>query len=349
MTEPFITGIKKSHTSYLECFTAAKIFDELGFQVDVANYYDADINIDYSVYNIVYGQGYPLENAFYFNETEKIYKIFYSTGCNPFFSYKESGLKVNDFYKKNKKMIPQSSRISNDFWTFQSFCADYTVILGNQFVADTYTVINPTIKYSSLNCFYHDVFDIDISKKNFDKAKNKFLWFGSSGLLHKGLDLVIDCFVTNTDLELHICGANKGEEKFFEFYQPIINKYDNVYDHGFVDIESEQFKNLMYDCAFAIFPSVSEGGGASLLTVMANGGLIPICSTSVGLDLEVFGFCYKQNDFISLLANIAKAVTIDSLELRNLSITVKETIRSNYSFSGYEQNLKDILNKISDT
>jgi len=81
---PFIEGIKFSHSNYLECYTAAEIFHELEFNVDVINL-DSFESIDYSKYHAVYGVGLPLENAFYYSETEKIIKIFYATGCMPFY------------------------------------------------------------------------------------------------------------------------------------------------------------------------------------------------------------------------------------------------------------------------
>jgi hypothetical protein len=39
--------------------------------------------------------------------------------------------------------------------------------------------------------------------------KNNFLWFGSKGTINKGLDLLLDIFGQNGDLNLYIWGLTK--------------------------------------------------------------------------------------------------------------------------------------------
>ena len=167
----------------------------------------------------------------------------------------------------------------------QTFLSDGVVVLGNDFVLDTYKNYDKqgAERFKNLNAFFYDVYDIDLSKKDFSKAKEHFLWFGSSGLLHKGLDLLIDIFSKRRDIYLHICGASKKEKDFFDYYGPALSKSKNIINHGFVDIKSEEFKNIMDQCAFIIFPSVSEGGAPAVLNTIANGGLIPILTKSTGL------------------------------------------------------------------
>ena len=45
----------------------------------------------------------------------------------------------------------------------------------------------------------------------------------------------------------------------------------------------------MSECAFVVHPSISEGGSPSVLNVVANGGLIPVCSKACGVDLPEDG------------------------------------------------------------
>ncbi|MCW3107250.1 MAG: glycosyl transferase, group 1 family protein [Segetibacter sp.] len=339
--QPFIEGIKYHHTNYLECYTAAEVFSELGYCVDVVDLFDNKTVIDFPNYDIVYGMGVALEKSFYSSCAERIVKIYYSTGCNPFYSFKASALSVRDFYFSKGKLIPQSSRVLEYFWPFQYLLSNCIIALGNQFVADTFLELDSKLNCHCVNAFYFNVNDIDIDKKDFGIVKNHFLWFGSSGLLHKGLNLLIDIFERRKDITLHICGADKNETKFWEHYQPVVDNCSNIVNHNFIDIESTEFKELMNNCAFCIFPTASEGGAPSMLNVMANGGLIPIASKACGIDIGNLGFVFETLSQEEIEKHIEKAMMYTSSELIEKSKFVKEFVRSNYTFDIYKSNIKN--------
>jgi len=341
--QPFIEGIKFHHTNYLECYTAAEVFKELGYCVDVVDLFNDDVEIDFSKYEIVYGLGIALENSFYCSNPERVLKILYSTGFNPFYSFQASAVQVKKFYLSHGILIPESSRVLKSFWTFQYILSDYVIALGNKLVCDSFKNLNKYIKCDNVNAFYFDVYDIDIKNKDFEKAQKHFLWFGSNGLLHKGLDLVIDIFIERKDINLHICGATKNEIKFWEYYQPFLVKSKNIINHGFVNIQSDDFKILMEECAFCIFPTASEGGAPALLNVMANGGLIPIASKTCGIDIDEIGFVFDElsKDLIEL--NIDRVLKFDLETLKKMSQVVKENIRSNYTLDHYKKNIKETI------
>lgn len=45
--------------------------------------------------------------------------------------------------------------------------------------------------------------------KSISSSRRNFLWFGSVGLIHKGLDIVIDAFKELPDLSLNVYGLDK--------------------------------------------------------------------------------------------------------------------------------------------
>ncbi|MDR2729258.1 MAG: glycosyltransferase family 4 protein [Chitinispirillales bacterium] len=342
ITEPFICGIKKTHTNVMECYTAAEVFHELGYRVDVIGFKRKG-HITYDNYDVVYGFGNTLEKSFYSDCAEKIKKIYYSTGACAFYWNKRTVLKVLEFQKEKGKIIPQAARMAKRFWPLQFIMPDLNVCLGNQFMADTYLEINPNINIRTLNNFYYDVYDIDLSQKNFKEARKHFLWFGSSGTLHKGLDILIDIFSQRDDVFLHICGASKKEKKFFDYYQPIIDKSNNIVDHGFVNVDTDDFRKIMDQCAFVLFPSVAEGQPGSVITVMANGGLIPVISTSCGLDVEEYGYVFEDIAKNVVLDKIDEILKLTEEELYAKSLKAKTNVRKNYSHQNYKQNLLKIL------
>ena len=106
-----------------------------------------------------------------------------------------------------------------------------------------------------------------------------------------------------------------------------------------MDINSADFKNVMDKCAFVVHPSVSEGGAASVVTVMANGGLIPIISKSSGLDVEEFGYVFDVIDKNTVLEYINEALKLSNDVLYEKALKTKSTVRKNHTYEIYRQNL----------
>ena len=184
-----------------------------------------------------------------------------------------------------------------------------------------------------------------MDKKDFNKIRKNFLFFGSGGTLHKGLDIVINIFKKRTDLNLTICGNYDYEPNFKNYYSNVFeNKFSNIKFAGFVNIESDEFKNIMDNNAAVIFPSLSEGGAVAILNVMANGGLIPIISESSGLDVGHYGFMFQEISEKNVEQYIDKFLQLDIDKLRELSTSVKNETRHLYSYDKYKTNLAQIIN-----
>ena len=58
--------------------------------------------------------------------------------------------------------------------------------------------------------------------KDFALCRRNILWFGSAGLLHKGLDIAVDFVLSHPEFTLHICGSSSGEKDFLDYYMPKI-------------------------------------------------------------------------------------------------------------------------------
>jgi len=130
------------HSNALECYTAAEIFHNLGYCVDVVDH-SVNRKIDYSKYEIIYGMGPMLERSFYSNENSRQIRIFYATGCNPIYSDVETTLKARDFYKKHGRLLMKSIRIIQQSQHAQILLSDAVIVLGNKFILKTYTNCNP--------------------------------------------------------------------------------------------------------------------------------------------------------------------------------------------------------------
>lgn len=346
LTSCFNKKIKYSHSNIWECKIASEIFSDLGYNVDVINY-NATKMINAQSYDVVYGLGEAFEKLFR-NKTKNQVFINYATGCNPIWSNIQTVKKVRDFSKKSKQILIESSRIIYHTQHQQILLSDKVVVLGNEFVLNTYlTYDDCASRYVNLNAFSFNFHKTNLENKDYNTTKKSFLWFGSSGALHKGLDLALDFFEKNPDYTLHICGFNAvSENRFFEYYKNEFSKTNNICNHGFVDITSPDFKNILDRCAYVLFPSVSEGGAVALLNVISNGGLLPIYSKSTGVDFEKYGIEFSEINEISLRESIVKSQEMVEDEYLKRSIDLQLLINEKYTIDNYRRNLSRIISDI---
>ena len=351
ITTPFEGGTDKiTHTNWLECYTAAQIFDELGYRVDVAHCMSKGNGIDYDKYEVVYGFGRLQEQSFYAKHPERIKRIHYGTGCSPRYSDKVASLRVREVWGKKGFLLPRAIRIAPNSWVLQRTLSDCIIPLGNKYTENTYREENPNGVFCRLHCFYYDMYDIDVNKKVFEKGKKNLLWFGSSGALHKGLDRAIEAVKRCPDITLHVCGFNPQETDFHQRYQEELdNKHSQIVNHGFVKMDTDKFKEIMNLCGAVVFPSLSEGSAPAVLNVIANGGLIPIISSACGLDFEDERFVFDPITTENVIKMIKEYQHLTESEWRRLSSQYKDEVRKKYSYDNYKKNLTNIIQKAIET
>ena len=142
--------------------------------------------------------------------------------------------------------------------------SDYIFCIGKGFASKTYSKykkkvfgINPTIS-NNLD------FDLSLIK---NKNPKRIIYFGGSGNICKGLDLVIDSVLEiakSQEIYLDIFGPGYkkiktkqyetfAEEDFWNYYLPLLKGCNFIRVHGFVPIGSEAFLNKTTNCSFNIF------------------------------------------------------------------------------------------------
>ncbi|TAE73016.1 MAG: glycosyltransferase family 1 protein [Bacteroidetes bacterium] len=346
ITYPFIKQIEYKHTNHAECFMIAEALNKLGYNVDIIDWNNT-MAIDYKIYDLIFGFGEPLEN-FYMHEdvnTLKAKKVLYMTGLHGFTVSQLSMQRLKDVYSKTKINMFRSARYVTNLHIFQNNFSDAIINLGNKFVANTYQKYFDNPIYS-MPASFHKTYSPNLSEKDFDKSKNHFLWFGSNGIVHKGLDILLEIFKKREDIYLHVCGANSWEKEFFEYYNNVFSNRKNIINHGFIDINSQDFKSILDNCAFTIFPSIGEGGCASVVTAMGNGGLIPIVSLNCGLDVEEFGFVTDEITEHSFEVLINLSLELTTNEIRTKSEKTYKYVNENHSMQMYRNNIFNHLKNI---
>lgn len=337
--------LPKYHSNFTECHTVAKVFDSLGYSVDCVS--RTKQNIDYSPYEVVFGIN---GNAFFdsFTAENKPLKIFYSVGAHTFYSYQTTAARNLDFYKRHGKWLLGSNRYmpGDGRNYYEALFADGLICLGDSFVKEKFISDEVRSEHChTLSAFYFPVVERP-RQKDFNNCRNTILWFGSSGMLHKGLDIAIDFALENPQYTLHICGGSAKERNFWNHYKPLIKGHDNIHMNGFVDIESPRFKEILDECGILLNPSVSEGGGVSVLNVLGNGALLPVYSKGTGLDIANVGIEVGEVTYDNFRNALLAVAELPTETIEQKAWEAHRLVKEKYTLDKYRETMYNHIKKI---
>ena len=343
ITTPFKKGVLNSHTNYFEALTWAKILNELGYQVDIIDYNRFSKRIKIEKYDVICGFGEVFEKYIY-TPKARAKTIIYATGMHNCWQNHITLKRLKDVYEKKGVWLGRSSRYISKFYSSHVSFVNAVIALGNDVCKESYIPYNKNTY--QLDVPFFKVIDYKkVIKNKKDNFNKHFLWFGSSGAIHKGLDLLLDYFSRRDNIYLHICGNVENEKDFCEVYNKELFHTKNIYYHGFINITTKKFEEILKQCGFVIFPSCSEGGSPSVLTCIGNGGLIPIITKETtidtGYEIWIEGF---EEKYIDKAVN--KVLSYSKNELIELMSKNGEVVNIKHNIEKYEQNLKNILQRI---
>lgn len=335
ITEPFITGINDKHQNSWQTVEIARQLNEFGYNVDVIDW-EYNKRFLEKKYDLLIDL-HPRKNACYLKSLKNnAIKIAYLTGSNSAFSNNAEIERIKNLYKrKNIRIFPrrQEILISKIIESYNS-----VFFIGNKYNLKTYSYFKMPPIYFIKNTGYNFNFC------NTKRKANNFMFLGSFGQVHKGLDLLLEVFSeTCKDCNLYVCSNFEKETDFCEAYEKELYNTPNIYPIGFVDIKSNKFKEIAEKCAYMIMPSCSEANAGSVLTAM-SAGMVPIVSRECGFeDGEVIYLkdCSKEciKEAIKFYANK------NSEWIRYESDKAVKIIKERYSAGNFSESLKHALNE----
>ena len=225
--------------------------------------------------------------------------------------------------------------------------ADLATVLGNQFTMDTYSYAKKPvyrIPISSTSTYPRD------EGRDFDKIRFNYLWFGSNGFIHKGLDLVLEAFAQMPEFNLTVCGPLDQEKDFVSAFYKELYETPNIKTIGWVDVDSPAFMGIARNCIGLVYPTCAEGGGGSAITCM-HASVIPILSYEASVDIGNSGFILKDCSIPEIKNSIKNLSALDTGELRQLSRNSWELARQNHTRDifkrEYDKFVSEVLLNIS--
>ncbi|MDD3180111.1 MAG: glycosyltransferase [Opitutaceae bacterium] len=201
--------------------------------------------------------------------------------------------------------------------------ADLATYVGNRFTAETYTFAGkPMHRIPISTVAREDVFP----SRDIDRIRQRFIWFGSVGLAHKGLDLALEAFARMPDLELTVAGAISLDRDFVAAYDRELNHTPNIHNLGWIDVTAPSFQKLMRDHLGVVYPSCSEGGAGSVICCM-HSGVIPVVTYEASIDTENFGILTGGDSVDDVIAGVRRLIDLPEADLLARSRAAWEHVR----------------------
>ncbi|MEM7555953.1 MAG: glycosyltransferase [Cyanobacteria bacterium P01_A01_bin.84] len=331
--------VPNSHTHYWECLQISKTFLDMGYCVDVIRF-DNDVFIPQKEYAFFIETRWNLQRSAAFLNKDCI-KIFHADSAHLLFHNAAEAKRLLNLQERRKiTLIPRRFELPNQAIEY----ADVTVVLGNKFTIDTYKYANKPIYRVPISAPVLYPWSED---KDFDTCRKNFLWFGSAGLVHKGLDLLLDAFSQMPDYHLTICGPISKESDFEKAFHKELYQTFNIHTVGWVDVSSQKFVEIINSCAAIIYPSCSEGGGGCVIGCM-HAGLIPIVSYEASVDVSPdYGILLKDSSITEIKASVEKIANLSPQILKQMAKNSWKFVRENHTQERFAQIYQDTINQIA--
>jgi glycosyltransferase involved in cell wall biosynthesis len=221
--------------------------------------------------------------------------------------------------------------------------ADYGVVLGNEKTVDSYRYAGkplfalsaPTVTDMSWN-----------DEKDFDACRNRFVWFGSGGLVHKGLDLVLEAFAEMPEAHLTVCGPIESESMFRNEYRKELYETQNIRLAGWVDVNGDVFRETVRQSVGIVYPSCAEGQATSVLNCM-RAGLIPILTPEAGIPIGDFGFSLEHTSIASIKDAVRHLASLPRDNLASRARRTWEHAITFHSHEAYKSQYREIITSIA--
>lgn len=325
--EPFLlppdSPVRATHTHYWESQRIAELWAEAGYTVDIIHWtnrrfvpqrrYDFAIDVRHNLERLA-----PLLNP-------DCVRILHIETSHWLFHTAAQHNRLLDLQRRRGVTLPPSKLVLPNLGIEHADCA---TILGNHANQETFGYAKKPMYRIPISAPMDYPWP---ESKDFDAVRRRFLWIGSSGFVHKGLDLALEAFVAMPDFHLTICGPLKSEPDFTRVYQRELFATENIAPVGWVDVTSDVFTRIAASCIGLIYPSCSEGCTGIAVNCM-HVGLIPVLSYQSGVDVAPErGVILDENSIPAIQAAVRAIAARPTSELAAMARASWEFARANHT------------------
>ena len=328
------------HPNLSRCVQMVTTLVKLGFSVDVCDYNDLDVLpvLSDRRYHAIIGFG-PLYEAMCKSMSIKN-RIIYVTENDPRLlvgKYQERKMYFQQRHP-NVRHVPTSDRI--EYYTASQFdLSNKAIIMTSECNS---TVIRKQIPYYAkikVNGMVNENYIFKIG--NIIERRKNFLWFGSTGFIQKGLDIIVDAFKELPYCTLNVYGLPKHEIKQLRR----IGLPSNVHICGMVSVQSQDFIDIVNNNLFIISASCMEGMQSGVATCMRH-GMIPMLTKECGYESDSPVILFKDYKVETIVDTINDSLKIDANELIKMSKDVYKYSNENHTLDSFSDTFCGIIKQM---
>lgn len=324
------------HTNAWECRTIADRLVRGGFVLDAIDWSDDRFNPSRE-YELIFDLHRNLERL-----AERAHsRWLHITGSHPRFAYEAELSRLAALEERRGiRLRPRRAFGSDDTDRFERSLelADTITILGDEVTRSTF----PSSTIVKSEQVFVTASPVPPRQRDDDFEDRTFLWFAGSGAVHKGLDLVLECFARNPELTLHCVGPYEQELDFVAAFGHELYRKPNIVSHGWMLPSDPEFQRIARQASSFVMPSCSESMSTAAATCMQF-GLIPIVTARCGLELPA-GIGRVLDDDVTGLD--AAVLSVANAPRDNLAIQigeVKALAANRHSRAAFESRMNDLV------
>lgn len=338
---------KASHANYQHASLMLKCLIDMGYCVDVCNCFDemSYERLKEKKYDMIIGQGIVFKK---FCSNQSIQqKILFVSENNPTVVIDKYNKRIESFKRRHPGVDLSKSiaRIGGYLDEEMFDLADFAIVMNSDY--NTKSMLPFFIDVFTINCnaLYNANYRFlkKMLEPTIEQTKSNFLWFGSTGLIHKGVDLLVDAFREMPKFSIDFYGLCDSERELFNKI-----KAGNTVDCGRVNVQEPEFiEKIVNKHCFIIFPSCSEGMSTAVATCMAH-GIIPILTKECGFNpceyiIELEGWQVED-----IKNAVKQVVSMSNEEIISLRENCYKYAQENFSLEHFNRSFREIMKSISD-
>jgi hypothetical protein len=266
------------HTNAWECRAIADRIAREGYVLDAIDWSDDKFQPSRE-YELIFDLHRNLERLAPWARTRWLH----ITGSHPRFAHEAELSRLASLEERRGiRLAPRRAFDTEDTERFDRSLemADTITILGDDITRSTY----PSAAMIKSEQVFVTASPVPPRQRDDDFEDRTFLWFAGAGAVHKGLDLVLECFARNPDLTLHCVGPYEQELDFVAAFGRELYRMPNIVSHGWLLPADPTFQRIARQASSFVMPSCSESMSTAAATCMQF-GLVPIVTARCGLQL----------------------------------------------------------------
>ena len=341
MLEPFLGESSRpafAHSRFWESYDMASAFLEEGFAADVIRYTNRSF-VPRQRYDFVIDARRNMERLAPVLDPRCVKIMHLDTSHLLFHSAAELN-RLHALYRRRGAAL-QPRRIESPNHGLD--IADCATLLGNETTRATY---GPVRKPIYLLPVTPTLLHPEMRQRETDANRRNFVWFNSVGMVHKGLDLVLEAFAAMPDLNLIVCGRVTEEEDFVDAYRRELFETPNIRLVGWLDASSAALREIFDTSIATILTSCSEGQSSAIVTCM-HAGLIPIVSRQCGVDVrDDSGIVLENCSVPEIQAAVRRIAQLPTDRLAHMSQAALKFVQTNHTRERFSATYRRIVREL---